>query len=664
MSASQARLLSITARLSDNELRTQTITTAKMSLANKTSEASSEYIKALDETELQFATYDDDGNKMYENLTGTSLTEYGILKNQYGIVNPEGQIMVSEKDAGNYLESASLGEFLEKYDAGRVDIQEYENPKYIQEATNLYGSDWRNWVQNGSGTQGGKYEQWQNEIIIIQGREPQQSEYGEWIEDKNNIIHNRPYPQERDYMIPDPNWVAPEIPPIDPDDSTVETWSLYEAFMNGTAGGCFSCSSNPSSTEYNKVKHFNHTLAHMLVKDSGIWAGNHWWTKPQGGINGMSGDAIIMGQIAKALEGKTCCGETSCNESHDHNFYGTDVHFDCGNEACDGSQLISDKILNLMKDFADYSGGSTDKRGDDNDPVWIGLKQRYYHLIEHDLKGVLEDVKIPKDPPEVPQQPWILDKEAYEKALKEYEEDISYGQTWKPDVPGWEAAHAIWQNELDEVLGKIQNAIEEFEKIPPVLTKNITVFTDKDKAQWYVNLWHRMNGASQDKVQLNGIENGNHNVNPNGEENTIEGDNIKSPTNGLTEGGKILWTVLEDGLMKSDKWLKFALDNGFVTLERVNYTNPTEEGTGLADVTWTSIIYTNATDIKEQENERKITQAEVKYKQTVRNIESKDKQYDNILKLLDTEHSALQTEYDSVKGVINKNIERTLKIYS
>ena len=52
MSASQARLLSITSRLSANELRSQTITTAKMSLSNRTPEASAAYIDALSSTKL------------------------------------------------------------------------------------------------------------------------------------------------------------------------------------------------------------------------------------------------------------------------------------------------------------------------------------------------------------------------------------------------------------------------------------------------------------------------------------------------------------------------------------------------------------------------------------------------------------------------------------
>lgn len=48
----------------------------------------------------------------------------------------------------------------------------------------------------------------------------------------------------------------------------------------------------------------------------------------------------------------------------------------------------------------------------------------------------------------------------------------------------------------------------------------------------------------------------------------------------------------------------------------------------------------------------------------MREIEAKDKEYDNQIKLLDTEHNALQTEYESIKGTIEKNVERTFKAFS
>ena len=43
---------------------------------------------------------------------------------------------------------------------------------------------------------------------------------------------------------------------------------------------------------------------------------------------------------------------------------------------------------------------------------------------------------------------------------------------------------------------------------------------------------------------------------------------------------------------------------------------------------------------------------------------NKDKKYEQDLKKLDTEHTALQTEYDSIKEVLSKNVERSFKAFS
>ena len=44
--------------------------------------------------------------------------------------------------------------------------------------------------------------------------------------------------------------------------------------------------------------------------------------------------------------------------------------------------------------------------------------------------------------------------------------------------------------------------------------------------------------------------------------------------------------------------------------------------------------------------------------------EDADYKSDQDLKKLDTEHTALQTEYESIKGVIQKNVERSFKAFS
>lgn len=68
--------------------------------------------------------------------------------------------------------------------------------------------------------------------------------------------------------------------------------------------------------------------------------------------------------------------------------------------------------------------------------------------------------------------------------------------------------------------------------------------------------------------------------------------------------------------------------------------------------------------IQEVPDERAIARAESKYTQDMADLEHKDKQFDLELKKLDTEHNALQTEYESVKNVVDKNVESTFKIFS
>ncbi len=56
--------------------------------------------------------------------------------------------------------------------------------------------------------------------------------------------------------------------------------------------------------------------------------------------------------------------------------------------------------------------------------------------------------------------------------------------------------------------------------------------------------------------------------------------------------------------------------------------------------------------------------AEAKYEKDLKEIDKKDKRYDLTLSKLETERTALTTEYDSVKKVIEDNIDRTFGIFS
>ena len=120
--------------------------------------------------------------------------------------------------------------------------------------------------------------------------------------------------------------------------------------------------------------------------------------------------------------------------------------------------------------------------------------------------------------------------------------------------------------------------------------------------------------------------------------------------NRMKTGG---YKTLQDGLASSTEWIKFAFESGLVTLEQVDGSN-----------TWNSTTDSNCSDITEQTNNTAITIAEAEYTAQMNKIQNKDKMYDLELKNIDTEHNSLQTEYESIKGAIDKNIERPFKIYS
>ena len=179
------------------------------------------------------------------------------------------------------------------------------------------------------------------------------------------------------------------------------------------------------------------------------------------------------------------------------------------------------------------------------------------------------------------------------------------------------------------------------------IDKEVRKIEDQDKAQWYVNLWHRMNGTSDFKAGFGNSE------------DYIAGDGWASKSE--TDQN---WAVLKDGDMNSPEYLKYAIENGLITIEQVQFTDPSESGSGIENASWTSIVFSSAQDITEQKDQVAITLAETEYNQTLREIEAKDKEYDTQIKKLDTEHNALQTEYDSIKSVIEKNVERSFKIFS
>lgn len=116
-----------------------------------------------------------------------------------------------------------------------------------------------------------------------------------------------------------------------------------------------------------------------------------------------------------------------------------------------------------------------------------------------------------------------------------------------------------------------------------------------------------------------------------------------------------------DAANNSD-WLKNMVSAGKFTIENVNVDPKSGE------VSFNTTAPNSDTYIGEEAtsnvDKKALARAEAKYEHETKKINQKDKNFDLDLSKLETERTALTTEYDSVKKVINDNIERTFGIFS
>ena len=69
-------------------------------------------------------------------------------------------------------------------------------------------------------------------------------------------------------------------------------------------------------------------------------------------------------------------------------------------------------------------------------------------------------------------------------------------------------------------------------------------------------------------------------------------------------------------------------------------------------------------DITEVKNQELIDLASVKYEKAIDDVNTKDQKLDLQLAKIDSLHNALKTEYDSVKQIVSKNIDRSFKTFN
>jgi len=113
LAASQGRLLSITARMSDIEFATQQKCQDKMNLARSTEEITNIYVAALNQKKLVGLTSFNNGNAVYSDITYDMLTGVNSpLCGEYCLNDSKNKILVTQAMKTAFESSSSLEDFL------------------------------------------------------------------------------------------------------------------------------------------------------------------------------------------------------------------------------------------------------------------------------------------------------------------------------------------------------------------------------------------------------------------------------------------------------------------------------------------------------------------------------------------------------------------------
>lgn len=724
MAASQARLLSITSRMSDNELRSQLINNAKMRLTTDSSKASEKYLAALNEAQMMFSNYDTAGNSQYQQLTFSNLTSYSAYNNQYGLVNKSGQLLVSENDASKYTEaldkakadpdvdvndpdsvnSKALEEFLKSYGLektttyfdnseitsidpnirkiyeGDMEFEYGVDAKGMPKADRIsgihygydeslktkdygiyqsllddYSSAKQNWkavskqaeqayVKNlYSNTAKADYEKvYQDVIEWSNSLEPQYDENGnitgykvgdnvydvgtEVDKAKNFLGYMKEF-----YKNVGSKWLDKDGV-NKPFHDTMQWYFSLESQMNSgnptystptqayvrdgytpTLTAVYKKDANNNDT--NEIDYYVYTIStadQVNYPTSDTVYPDQKWTDADGNE--------ITVPVKEIKEQKISEEEFVQSVADMYRFFQSEVLSQLDPEDEEFRQI-----------YIDQAGKN--KTGKEKTDAEIQAEKKYDNAFTN-YKNASKNLSLfifGKDVgsasyDKLDDMEWILygdwvDKNDPKKgrtnnpagpttAIDTSEGGITYDLTFKipnsledKDLP----YRANFQVVKDIYLS--EKMIEKFGA--PKYTwidKNNPDENAEKKAEWYTNLFNRMN-----------------------------------------EGG---YQALETGLAHSSEWIKFALESGLVSMEQVDVKKQ-----------WVSTMYSNCSNITESQVDVDITVAEAEYNKTMNEIEAKDKRYDIELKNIDTEHQSLQTEYETIKSVIDKNVERNFKMF-
>ena len=688
LAASQARLLTITARLADNELRSQTINNAKMRLSTQSSQASENYVNALNNATMKFTNYALDGESQTQNLTFNALTAYSSYNNQYGLINSSGQLLVSESEALLFEKSnGNLDSYL-KYHGLEYKTTYYENvgaitnDGYIEPFNYISVEDMKTYFEEYNSYENSQevetYEGAYNTYIsstsalenvaktvmtsfLTVGTNPNLIEKtGGQFTMKYSSSNLTDMINELKAAFNNPNnsfafnnQIINDLGLNEGDPSALTTYNEILNSININADGSYNSSYECALTEITDSETGENTKVYQL--DDGVkfvvdtTTGNVTSVELANPSDSAtlelteSKTGVSLQESINALkvshkndDGVVDEVNTYTVNTVDENGIPTSITANSNISAPttpEDSQEVANELLNeilnsMLSDFsiafaeALYSTENPDAEANRNYLASLGLNlsdpvngttktlSEYYTDYKTAESVYLNTIFSADSIEQVKQD--IENGKFTDAEGNEFE--ISYRDLTDIDfVLRYMNSQGLSPSETFLTVIKdfvVEQIIDEYGS-PKYAWVDSTDPNNNDnadaKAQWYTNLFNRMKQG---------------------------------------------YKALENGLASSPEWIEYALESGIVTMEQVD-----------GEYHWQGLDYKACARITEETDDAAVAKAEAEYSRAMNDIEAKDNIYDLELKNIDTEHTSLQTEYDSIKGVISKNIERTFNFY-
>ena len=666
MAASQARLLSITTRLSDNELRSQLINNSKMRLATESSQVSENYINALNEAQYMFTNYDADNNASYQQLTFNSMTAYNEYNNQYGVSNAAGQILVSERD-GKIFEQADgdLETFLKSYGLenrttyfeelakhevnGKVQLGTETN---IDGTTTTYYSKYNaeqiETIYNGDVEDGGTHVGYANamqstafndylklETKYLDAKEAYfavienvMKDYANGVKVNVNGVGEKTYGDIVKYVQGGSH-----------DSNAINYFYAFENVIKQMeADGKFSKELNYVYTDENGVDQRMNLADYMLeLLDECKYTNDTTKSfKTNVEYDTIDGKEVAQFTLDNDYVVRVTKGATATNLTYELLEYddetGELVVADAADEDGQTEYAWNGSTLTLYEDGAEadrfaisFTWDKTKSEVSYTETLLGDYRYMVYFANLQSLVTYFNDAYVNGfdasqfNDTAAANANYSAKYDAYVAASQELAEFI-FG-------PGATVTFDEYQNLADYkwVADSGKATTTDYSPVADVLAvEEVLAIYGEPKYAYIKDGDYDSNGDAEAKWYTNLF-------------------------NRMLDGYK----VLENGLASSAEWMRYALESGLIVMEQVD-----------DNQTWNSITFTSCSDITEQTNDVAVTIAEAEYQKAMNKIENKDKAYDMELKNIDTEHTALQTEYDSIKSALDKNIERNFKLYS